>query len=90
MGCPCARVYSEDQNEVKPPLQEFTTLKQAMTYEFAAPMNGELRQNGASRGLDVMHGQAVHNGQTVFVDIELSFESDSDCIDDVIATPSST
>ena len=41
-----------------------------MTYDGTAPVDGEVRQNGASRRFDVMHGQTVHNGQTVFVDIE--------------------
>lgn len=34
-----------------------------------APTNGEARQNGGNRRFDIMYGQAVLNGQTVFADI---------------------
>jgi hypothetical protein len=35
-----------------------------MTYDVSAPLDRELRQKSAIRRLDVMHGQAVHNGHT--------------------------
>ena len=44
-----------------------------MTYDVDVPMDAEVRQNGAIDRFDVMYSQAVHNGQTVYVDIEPLF-----------------
>ena len=41
-------------------------------------------------GFDVMYGQAVHNGQTVFVDIERLFRRPAGRSGDAIARPSGT
>jgi hypothetical protein len=65
--------YTDERHAVKFSLKEVTTCQLARTYDFVTLANGEMRQNVAVRGSDVMYGQAVHNGQTVFVDIELLF-----------------
>ena len=66
-------MYSKVWTDVKPLVHYFINYRQPMMYDVNGSMAGEVRQNGALRRLDVMHGLAVHNGQTVFVDIEPLF-----------------
>ena len=66
-------MYTEGWNDVKSLLQKIIKLWYSMTYDVDVPMDAEVRQNGAIDRFDVMYSQAVHNGQTVYVDIEPLF-----------------